>query len=104
MSIMKLIHNKKFWVTATIILLLGYMVSCTKKDQIITTNTPVSTTTLVSVKTSTPPTIDGSIDAAWNNAPKLNITPTVPYPGNGLFTGYNLSLIHISEPTRQAEI
>ncbi|MDB5123567.1 MAG: Ethylbenzene dehydrogenase [Mucilaginibacter sp.] len=89
MSIMKLTQNKKFWVTATIILFLGYIVSCTKKDQIITNNAPVSTTTLVSVKTATPPTIDGVIDAAWNNAPKLNILPTVPNPGNGLFTGYN---------------
>lgn len=89
MSIMKLIQNKKIWVTATIILVLGYLISCTKKDQIITNNAPASTTTLVSVKAATPPAIDGVIDAGWNNAPKLNILPTVPYPGNGLFAGYN---------------
>jgi hypothetical protein len=28
------------------------------------------------------------VDAAWANAEKLEITPTVPDPGNGLFTGY----------------
>jgi len=87
---MKLLQNKKLWVTTTIILTLGYVVSCTKKDQVILTNpAPVSTSTLVSVKTATPPVIDGSVEAVWKNAPVLDITPTVPDPGNGLFTGYN---------------
>ncbi|MDB5145505.1 MAG: Ethylbenzene dehydrogenase [Mucilaginibacter sp.] len=86
---MKLIQGRKIWVIATIILAIGYAVSCTKKDQVIMNNVTVSTSTLVSVKTTTAPNIDGSIDAAWNNAPKLNINPTVPYPGNGLFAGYN---------------
>ena len=45
-------------------------------------------TDLISVKTTTAPTIDGTIDAVWDNATKLNITPTVPDPGNSLFTGY----------------
>ena len=86
---MKFVQSKKFWVITTIVLVLGYVVSCTKKDQVIMNNAPVSTSTLVSVKTTTAPTIDGTIDAVWKNAPKLNITPTVPYPGNGLFAGYN---------------
>jgi hypothetical protein len=43
---------------------------------------------LFSQFTSTAPTIDGTIDAAWANAQKLEITPTVPDAGNGLFTGY----------------
>jgi hypothetical protein len=68
----------------------GYLTSCTQKDQILTTG-PVTenTTNLISLKTSTPPTIDGVIDAAWEKAEKLNATPTVPDPGNGLFTGYS---------------
>jgi hypothetical protein len=87
---MKLLQSKKLWVITTLVLALGYVVSCTKRDQIIVADSgTTSSTTLVSVKTSTAPTIDGSIDAAWNNATKLNITPTVPYPGNGLFAGYN---------------
>jgi hypothetical protein len=70
----------------------GYFVSCTQKDQIITTN-PVTaeenTTNLLSVKTAVVPIIDGTIDGVWNVVPKLNVSPTVPDPGNGLFTGYS---------------
>ncbi|HEY5326713.1 MAG TPA: ethylbenzene dehydrogenase-related protein [Mucilaginibacter sp.] len=86
---MKIFKNRKIWVIATVTCALGYLVSCTKKDQVIINNAPVSTSTLVSIKTTTAPTIDGSIEAAWNSAPKLNFTPTVPNPGNGLFSGYN---------------
>src|SRR5471030_3158418 len=86
---MKLVQGKKLWVITTIILAVGYVVSCTKKDQVIITTSPVSSSILVSVKTATAPTIDGVVDAVWSNAPELDITPTVPYPGNGLFTGYN---------------
>jgi hypothetical protein len=86
---MKLLQSRQFWVITTIISLIGYVVSCTKKDQVIMPTTGTSSTTLVSIKTTTAPTIDGTIDAAWNNATKLNINPTVPNPGNGLFTGYN---------------
>jgi hypothetical protein len=86
---MKLLQGKKFWVITTVILAVGYAVSCTKKDQVIINNPAVSTSILVSVKTATAPTIDGVVDAVWSNAPQLDITPTVPYPGNGLFTGYN---------------
>jgi hypothetical protein len=70
----------------------GYFVSCTQKDQIIYTNpvtTDVNTTNLTSIKTTIVPTIDGTIDAAWSTAPKLSVTPTVPDPGNGLFSGYS---------------
>ncbi|MBS1654003.1 MAG: hypothetical protein JSU05_04090 [Bacteroidetes bacterium] len=61
---------------------------CTKKDQVVAI---ASTTTneLISFKTKTAPVIDGTVDAVWANATKLQITPTVPDPGNGLFTGYN---------------
>ena len=86
---MKIFQHKQFWIITTMICVLGYVVSCTKKDQVLINNPVTSTSTLVSVKTATAPTIDGQIDAVWNNAPKLNINPTVPYPGNGLFFGYN---------------
>ena len=67
----------------------GYFVACTQKDQILTTGpAPVNSTNLVSLKATTPPTIDGAIDQAWDKAEKLYITPTVPDPGNGLFAGY----------------
>jgi hypothetical protein len=71
------------------------LMNCTKTDQVIggTTPTPpvtppVSTSTLVSYKTPTSPTIDGTVDPIWDSAAKLSIVPTVPDPGNNLFTGY----------------
>jgi hypothetical protein len=86
---MKIFESRKFWVISTMVCILGYVVSCTKKDQVIITSSGTSSSTLISVKTATAPTIDGSIESSWNNAPKLSIVPTVPYPGNGLFSGYN---------------
>ncbi|HVM89834.1 MAG TPA: ethylbenzene dehydrogenase-related protein [Puia sp.] len=64
---------------------------CTKRDQVIggDSSSTTNSTVLTSYKTTTAPTIDGTIDAIWSKATKLNITPTVPDPGNGLFTGYN---------------
>lgn len=64
-----------------------FFMYCTKTDQIVEASV-TNTTDLVSYKTATAPTIDGTIDAIWANAPALNVTPTVPDPGNGLFAGY----------------
>lgn len=86
---MKLIQSTKFWIMSTLICMIGYAVSCTKNDQVITPDSGSNSTTLESVKTTTAPTIDGTIDAVWANATKLSFSPTVPDPGNGLFTGYN---------------
>ncbi len=85
---MKLFQKKFTWVLATIILTFGYVVSCTKNDQVLTQATTSNGTTLVSMKVSTGPTIDGTVDAMWNNATKLNVTTQVPDPGNGIFAGY----------------
>src|ERR1035437_6825844 len=86
---MNLLKNKYLWVMTTIVLAIGYVVSCTKNDQINNLGTPsTNTTTLVSKKVTTGPTIDGTIDAMWNNAAILNVSPQVPDPGNGLFEGY----------------
>jgi len=64
-----------------------FFMYCTKTDQIIVASA-TNSTDLVAYKTATVPTIDGTIDAIWANAPALNVTPTVPDPGNGLFAGY----------------
>lgn len=85
---MSLLRRKYIWVVTTIVLAIGYVASCTKDNQVLDVPTTNSSTDLISVKVATPPTIDGTIDASWDNATKLNVTPTVPDPGNGLFTGY----------------
>lgn len=45
-------------------------------------------TDLFSKLTGSAPTIDGTVDAAWDDAPKLNFTAPMPDPGNGMFAGY----------------
>lgn len=60
---------------------------CTKTDQVVSTSSS-SSSELFSYKTATAPTIDGNIDVIWSKAAKLQIVPTVPDPGNGLFSGY----------------
>lgn len=86
---MKLFKTKYLWVIATLILAIGYVVSCTKNDQVLNVPVPVNGTELFSEKVTTAPTIDGTIDALWDKAAKLNVTPVVPDPGNGMFTGYS---------------
>ena len=61
--------------------------SCTKNAQVVVA-TSTNTNELLSYKTATAPIIDGTIDAIWDNAQKLSVSPTVPNPGNGLFAGY----------------
>ena len=85
---MKIFQRKQFWVITSVICILGYVVSCTKKDQVILNAPAASTLTLVSVKTGTAPVIDGVADPAWSIAPKLQVSPQVPDPGNGTFEGY----------------
>ncbi len=64
-----------------------FFMYCTKNDQVVGGSSS-SSTQLVAYKTATAPTIDGTIDAIWNNATKLQVTPVVPNPGNGTFAGY----------------
>lgn len=86
---MYLLRSKLFWVSSIVISLVGLIVSCTKHDQVLTsTNSNSNGTELLSMKATTPPTIDGIVDASWETATKLNVLPTVPDPGNGLFAGY----------------
>jgi len=59
---MKSFKSKFFWVVATFVLALGYVVSCTKDNQVLDTPQINSSTDLVSIKTSTAPTLDGTVD------------------------------------------
>ncbi len=66
---------------------------CKQDDQVIEEWVPPtpevpSTNELVSSKTTVAPSIDGSIDAAWDNATKLSTATEVPDPGNNVFAGY----------------
>lgn len=80
--------NMKIYSIAILSILLAVVfLNCTKKDQVVAATT-TNTTDLVSYKTSSAPVIDGTIDAIWDNAAKLEITPAVPDAGNGLFAGY----------------
>jgi Ethylbenzene dehydrogenase len=86
---MRLFAKKYIWVMSTIILFIGYMISCTH-DVAERGIDPIteSTTLLLSLKTTVAPSIDGKIDAFWNNAPKLKVQTTVPNPGNYLWASY----------------
>ena len=91
---MKLFKQVKFWAFSTLVIALGYLSSCTKGNQVLDlptptpTVTPVSGNTVVAKKTTTAPTIDGTIDAIWNDAAKVEFSATVPDPGNAMFSGY----------------
>lgn len=81
--------RNKLSITIIIILIGTVMLTqCTKDDQVLDVAVPSNGNELYSQFTSTVPTIDGTVDAAWANAQKLQISPTVPDAGNGLFTGY----------------
>lgn len=91
---MKSLKSKYFWVVTTLILFIGYGVSCTKDDQILDLPQPVNNSTdLISVKTGTPPSIDGTIEAMWNNSPKLQFTTAVPEVTGDVFRGYTGNII-----------
>ncbi len=85
---MNILKSKSVWVLTTVVLALGYMASCTKNDQYIGPKAKVSATTLISKKVATAPTMDGVVDASWDAAAKIEVTPQVPDAGNGMFTGY----------------
>lgn len=91
---MKHLNSKYLWVIATIVLAVGYVVSCTKDDQVLDTPKPInSSTDLVSVKTTTPPTLDGTIDAMWANSSILEFSTAVPEVTGDVFRGYTGNII-----------
>ena len=77
-----------FAVIFIIIVSVFLLTFCTKSDQVLDVPVALNGNELFSQFTTTAPTIDGTVDAMWNNAQKLQFTPTVPDPGNGLFAGY----------------
>ena len=79
---------KSYSIVGLFLFLSIFLVYCTKTDQVVSSSSSSSTNVLNAYKTSTAPTIDGTIDPIWANATKLSFSPTVPEPGNNLFTGY----------------
>ncbi|HET9432063.1 MAG TPA: ethylbenzene dehydrogenase-related protein, partial [Chitinophagaceae bacterium] len=92
---MKLFNSKYFWVLMTFVLFIGYWVSCTKDDQVLDIPQPPtnSSTDLVAMKTSTAPTLDGTIDPLWANSPKLQFSTAVPEVTGDVFRGYTGNII-----------
>ncbi len=79
---------KKVSILSLLLLLTVLFMYCTKTAQVVISPTAASTNELLSYKTATAPTIDGTIDGIWDNATKLAVSPTVPDAGNNLFQGY----------------
>ncbi|MFC0774998.1 ethylbenzene dehydrogenase-related protein [Terrimonas alba] len=91
---MRLFKSKYTWVITTIVLAVGYIVSCTKNDQVLDVPQAInSSTDLVSVKVTTAPTIDGTIDPMWENSPKLQFSTAVPEVTGDIFRGYTGNII-----------
>lgn len=91
---MTLFRSKQIWVISTIILGIGYAVSCTRDDQALETVQPInSSTDLVSLKVTTAPVIDGIIDAMWANHPELEFSTSVPEVTGDVFRGYTGNII-----------
>ena len=72
----------------------GYLASCTNEDQIIEPDQPVnSATDLISVNVTSPPTIDGTVEALWEDMPILEFTTVVPEVTGDVFRGYTGNII-----------
>jgi hypothetical protein len=86
---MRLFKGKYFWVMSTLVLFLGYMVSC-GHDVVEKDINPLNNSSfeLFSVRTAAEPTIDGKIDLLWAGVPKLQVQTVVPNPGNYLWASY----------------
>ena len=79
--------KKSISILGLLVFVTVFLVYCTKTDQVVASSSSNSSV-LTSYHTSTAPTIDGQIDAIWNSATALQVTATVPDPGNGTFEGY----------------
>src|SRR5438445_325512 len=77
-----------FLISISVLGYVGYFIGCTQKDQVLNVGGPPTTNELLSLKTSTAPAIDGTIDASWSVCQKLTTTVSVPDPGNDYFKGY----------------
>jgi hypothetical protein len=72
------------------VLILTY---CTKDNHVLDTPKPINATDLVSFKVTAPPTLDGIVDAMWENAPKLQFSTAVPEVTGDVFRGYAGNII-----------
>jgi hypothetical protein len=91
---MTILKSKHLWVISTIILGVGYAVSCTKDDQVLDTPQSInSSTDLVATKVTTAPTIDGTADAMWESMPQLEFSTQVPEVTGDVFRGYTGNII-----------
>lgn len=71
---------------AATVFILSY---CRQDDEILGgDDTTVSGNVLLSQKVTASPTIDGTIDAMWENSPKLEFEAVVPDPSGDLFRSY----------------
>lgn len=80
--------QEKYTLIVLLIAAVTILVYCTKRNQMIEEEFSSSGNELVSVRTSTAPTIDGTIDAMWVNSPKLEFSAVVPEVTGDIFRGY----------------
>ncbi len=78
-------------IVAMCLFCVGLIMNCTHADQDLTPVTPPPTTSdkeLISLKTTSPPVIDGVVDAIWANCTKLQFSTSVPEVTGDVFRGY----------------
>ncbi|MEK7254851.1 MAG: ethylbenzene dehydrogenase-related protein [Bacteroidota bacterium] len=88
--------NRNYWISFIFLSIVGvtlYFGGCTHDDQDLDEFIPPDGVTindkeLISKKVTAPPSVDGVIDALWDDASPLVITATVPDPGQNVFRGY----------------
>lgn len=91
---MKSLRSKYVWIITSVVLAIGYVVSCTKDDQVLDIPQTINNSTdLVAVKTSAPPSIDGTVDAMWASHPELQFSTAVPEVTGDVFRGYTGNII-----------
>lgn len=75
-----------FSLLAGLVMMLSY---CRQDDTIIVVDDqPIGPNVLLAQKVTVPPTIDGVVDAMWENSKKLKFETAVPDPTGDLFRGY----------------
>lgn len=90
----RLIKFKGLFIIFLIGAVVMYLPNCTHDNQIINPTTSlVEGRDLLSVKTNAAPTIDGSIDASWENSPVLEFSTVVPEVTGDVFRGYTANII-----------
>ncbi|HEY0679081.1 MAG TPA: ethylbenzene dehydrogenase-related protein [Chitinophagaceae bacterium] len=86
--------NKIYLVISIIIVIIITFTYCTRDNQVLDLPKPVnSATDLVSVKVTTPPIVDGIVDAMWADMLKLQFSTAVPEVTGDVFRGYTGNII-----------